>query len=696
MPSRNFLSLFGLDSDQDVRKTAIAAAREAYAVLPVQVGGKAPLCTLTTREFREVGPRHDCGVHHAITDPDHAGRVFTRLTKGSARINLGMVAGPSRLLVVDADTDEEVRAFLRDWADAEDDLGYLTHTPTVRTPGLLDDRGEWCHKNGGHFHFSLPDDVTLPWDVRGSVKAEGGYDVRWGMSQTLVPPSVRPEGPYRATGDILEAPTWLLDRARDAIDQAALRRLERAALTAHDGVARWSMSVSWSELLTRHGWHPTGKVERCGCAIWTKPGGGSTSYKSATAHEPDCLRYDSIEGHGPLHLWTTEPPAELMSYVLAGQQTITKLMFVAAMEYGGSIAEAMRGLGIDDLGPQVAEWLNDPSTSPDTCGPDASPDVFPGTRGASPAVGPRPQGMGGDAGDSSSNDGLVPESPSLGGGDPGTHDGEEQEEHRFWEPHELADEPFRTAVVESAKRVKVAQRGRDFLAWREAEFGGTETISTVLSIDLSQPAQPVTPDVAVRQDGVPLLYRSRVNTIFGPSESGKSWFSLACAVSVVRAGGSVLVVDMEDDLGGFLHRLRTVGVNQVEAQSFAYQRPWTLGDRERSVILAAARGRDLLVVDSMDAMTALLGVGEGALAIRSVGSILKQWAVMSGAAVLLVDHSKFGQRALCKVLDTKQIHEIITDRDAAADHLATLEQHGVAVRLPLGEFPPQEVSPHAS
>ena len=58
----------------------------------------------------------------------------------------------------------------------------------------------------------------------------------------------------------------------------------------------------------------------------------------------------------------------------------------------------------------------------------------------------------------------------------------------------------------------------------------------------------------------------------------------------------------------------------------------------------------------------------------------------------MVDHSKFGQRALCKVLDTKQIHEIITDRDATADHLATLEQRGVAVRLPLGEFLPEEIS----
>lgn len=206
MGSRIFLSLFGLDPGQDIRKTAVAAVRDGYAVVPVAVGGKAPVCTLTTRELQATGTDHDCGVHHAITDPEVANKVFTRLTKGGARINIGVVAGPSRLLVVDADTADEVQAFVSDWAEAEGDPGYLTHTPTVRSPGLMGDEGLWRHKDGGHFYFAVPDGVDLPWDVRGSMKADGGYDVRWGMSQTLVPPSVRPEGPYRATGDIVDAP----------------------------------------------------------------------------------------------------------------------------------------------------------------------------------------------------------------------------------------------------------------------------------------------------------------------------------------------------------------------------------------------------------------------------------------------------------------------------------------------------------
>jgi DeoR family transcriptional regulator, L-fucose operon activator len=87
------------------------------------------------------------------------------------------------------------------------------------------------------------------------------------------------------------------------------------------------------------------------------------------------------------------------------------------------------------------------------------------------------------------------------------------------------------------------------------------------------------------------------------------------------------------------------------------------------------------------------GTFESSIATIRIKQIIAEQAAR---VVLLVDHSKFGQRALCKALDIKQIHEIITDRDATPDHSAMLEQRGIAVRLPLGEIVLQEVSPHAS
>ena len=49
--------------------------------------------------------------------------------------------------------------------------------------------------------------------------------------------------------------------------------------------------------------------------------------------------------------------------------------------------------------------------------------------------------------------------------------------------------------------------------------------------------------------------------------------------------------------------------------------------------------------------------------------------------VLLVDHSKFGERALAKVLDIAAIHEIVTDDQAPAAALAALRRRGCTVTV---------------
>jgi DeoR/GlpR family transcriptional regulator of sugar metabolism len=61
---------------------------------------------------------------------------------------------------------------------------------------------------------------------------------------------------------------------------------------------------------------------------------------------------------------------------------------------------------------------------------------------------------------------------------------------------------------------------------------------------------------------------------------------------------------------------------------------------------------------------------------------LKQIAVgRAHNVILLVDHSKFGQRAVAKVLDTAQIHTIITDAKAPAAAVAMLRRKGCEVVL---------------
>jgi DeoR/GlpR family transcriptional regulator of sugar metabolism len=47
--------------------------------------------------------------------------------------------------------------------------------------------------------------------------------------------------------------------------------------------------------------------------------------------------------------------------------------------------------------------------------------------------------------------------------------------------------------------------------------------------------------------------------------------------------------------------------------------------------------------------------------------------------VLLVDHTKFGQRALSKVLDISQIHAVVTDDQTPKKDIAALERAGKKV-----------------
>jgi DeoR/GlpR family transcriptional regulator of sugar metabolism len=75
------------------------------------------------------------------------------------------------------------------------------------------------------------------------------------------------------------------------------------------------------------------------------------------------------------------------------------------------------------------------------------------------------------------------------------------------------------------------------------------------------------------------------------------------------------------------------------------------------------------------------GTFESSIATIRIKQIIAEQAAR---VVLLVDHSKFGQRALCKALDVKQIHEVVTDGGIAASDLALMEQLGVAVRVAEG------------
>ena len=86
------------------------------------------------------------------------------------------------------------------------------------------------------------------------------------------------------------------------------------------------------------------------------------------------------------------------------------------------------------------------------------------------------------------------------------------------------------------------------------------------------------------------------------------------------------------------------------------------------------------------------GTFESSIATIRIKQIVAEQAAR---VVLLADHSKFGQGALCKALDIKQIHEVVTDAGTSASDLALIEQLGVAVRVGQGEIAAMEAASHA-
>lgn len=64
--------------------------------------------------------------------------------------------------------------------------------------------------------------------------------------------------------------------------------------------------------------------------------------------------------------------------------------------------------------------------------------------------------------------------------------------------------------------------------------------------------------------------------------------------------------------------------------------------------------------------------------------------------ILLADHTKFGLRALCKALDSGQIHTVVTDAEAPDAELKALEAAGKRVIVAGGESARLEEATHAT
>ena len=152
------------------------------------------------------------------------------------------------------------------------------------------------------------------------------------------------------------------------------------------------------------------------------------------------------------------------------------------------------------------------------------------------------------------------------------------------------------------------------------------------------------PAVGHRDDGVGVLYLGRVHSSASEPEGGKTWLLQQCVLRELDAGKSAIVMDFEDDEGGFVGRLLTLGAKPAHIRDrFAYLRPDTpiggLGNRED---LDQALGDLRPTLVGIDGVTEAMSVHGLELKdnsdVAKFDRLLARRIADSGPAVLKLDH----------------------------------------------------------
>lgn len=168
------------------------------------------------------------------------------------------------------------------------------------------------------------------------------------------------------------------------------------------------------------------------------------------------------------------------------------------------------------------------------------------------------------------------------------------------------------------------------------------------------------PEVLTRSDGASLMYRGRVNMLYGSSESAKSWLALWVAMQEMAKGERVMYLDLEDEPVQTLNRLRLMGAADDDLRlQFTYVRPeeplapmqrnrWgsasptDVGTLGAHVFEQALDRLDpsLIVADGMTSLYGLHGLDSNdAVSTDVITSWLKRLTRNGRSTVVIIDHT---------------------------------------------------------
>lgn len=359
---------------------ALAYARCGVRVVVLPPGRKRPEADWRTDDHRaEDGDDQRAGWYLGTTDTARLGDYIMTAWRTSGRRvpNLGMQLGVSGLIVVDADNEGD-GIYWGTYYDRRD--RDLPHWATVQSPGARDQNGNWAHRDGTHWWYSVPAGVDSSGfhpvseklinggkllDDDGTPLVDNpprsGWEIKYGASGVLLPLAERPEGRYTVlTPRVPVAPDWLID----LLTTKPAATASKAAYEPDDDdleVDETLDEVSWAEIV-----HPAmlpDGVDACGCERFRRPGG---SPKSAVAHN----HCDQVDAHVlTIHSDTVRSDyPELAEWASArGGRSVTKWEALAAFQFGGSLAAVAEHYGFSRPLPKGQSW--EPPITPNLCAP---------------------------------------------------------------------------------------------------------------------------------------------------------------------------------------------------------------------------------------------------------------------------------------------------------------------------------------
>lgn len=153
--------------------------------------------------------------------------------------------------------------------------------------------------------------------------------------------------------------------------------------------------------------------------------------------------------------------------------------------------------------------------------------------------------------------------------------------------------------------------------------------------------EPIAPTILEVEHQMPLLYRERINGIFGESGGGKTWVGLQAVVETLLHGGNAMVLDWEDHPSGIVERLLLLGCEPEHMAQLDYRNPSTALSVGVDRLLASLRQYDLIMIDSTGEAMAAGGVDSNSdQEVAQWFSIVKKLSRLEGApAVLIIDHT---------------------------------------------------------